>query len=344
MKGLLFSISIFLSVWLASTWSLMERQSTKTTWSSTTMSINTKKNNDYLQYHWQIIEAEKFIANEKFKESLDIYSDVFEFYSFIFLKDYKVAAQIAFYLDKKQKALYYIKEGIASGWELKAIKKNKFLAPLQDESEWKTIENNYNKLRSYYLARIDQPTRDHVQKMFKKDQKKAMGALFRIGNKSQEKYGTNKFAPHSEIQMESLVEILKNKGYPGEKLIGNDYWMSTIISHHNSISKEYNRKDTLYQSIKPALLQAIERGQMSPYEYAMVDDWQKAVASDRTETGYGFLNPPHQLTLSKTNELRQKIGLRTIALRNKLVDVEKTTGMDFHLPDWVEGHIEVEKE
>lgn len=54
------------------------------------------------------------------------------------------------------------------------------------------------------------------------------------------------------------------------------------------------------------LIQGIEQGQMTPYEYALIDDWQKAVASDRTEPGYRFLNPPNKLTLSETNDLRQK--------------------------------------
>ena len=75
----------------------------------------------------------------------------------------------------------------------------------------------------------------------------------------------------------------------------------------------------------------------------MIDDWQKAVSSDRTEPGYGFLNPPDQSTLDKTNQLRQKIGLRTIGIRNKLVDVEKKTGMNFYLSNWIEGKIKIEQ-
>lgn len=305
--------------------------------------VETDENKDYLQYHKQINEAERLISTENFKGALYKYVNVFDSYDFIFLRDYKVAAQIAFYLNEKQKSLGFIKEGISDGWDLKALKKNKFLAPLQDESEWIFLENNYISLRSKYLSRINQQSREKVRKMFKKDQKKAIGALFRIGDKAQEKYNIKKFAPHSEIQMAHLIEILENQGYPGEKLIGNDFWMSTIISHHNSISEEHNRNDTIYLLIKPALIQAIEKGQISPYEYALVDDWKKAVVSERTETGYGFLNPPNQLTLSETNRLRQTIGLRTIELRNKLIDVEKRTGMNFYLPDWIEGKIIVEQ-
>lgn len=297
----------------------------------------------YLQYHKEINAVENLLSQEDFKAALDGYESIFTSYDFVFLKDYKVAAQLALYLEEEPKAFDYIKKGIAAGWELKALKKDKFLAPLQNEVEWKAIEQAYTNLRAKYIARIDEGTRNRVKKMYKKDQWKAFGALFRMSEKAREKYAVKKFAPHSESQIAGLIGILKNQAYPGEKLIGNDYWMSTILSHHNSIAEAYNLNDTLYPSIKTALLQAIEKGEISPYEYAMIDDWYKMVTSGRRGVGYGFLDPPKQATLAETNALRQKIGLRTIALRNTLVEVENSTGMTFHLPDWVQGKIEVKQ-
>ena len=307
------------------------------------LTLNANTNWDYLNYHSKIAEAESLIGDEKFHEAITIYEEVFNFYDFVFLRDCLVAAQLSFYLNEKQKAFSYIKKCIAAGLELKALKKNKFLRQFQIGPEWKTIKKEYDSLRHLYVTRIDLPARDSVHSMFNKDQRKALGALFKIGDKAQEKYATNKFAPHSEIQMAKLITMLQNKGYPGEKLIGNDFWMATIISHHNSISQEYSKNDTIYEYVRPRLIQAIKAGQMSPYEFALIDDWQKATSSDRSETGYGFLNPPEKSTLSETDELRQKIGLRTIGLRNKLVETEKSTGMNFYLPDWVKGKISIEQ-
>lgn len=311
---------------------------------ASTEATTTTSTPSYLQYHKEINAAENLLSQKEFKAALDGYESIFNSYDFVFLKDYKVAAQLALHLDEKPKAFDYIKKGIAAGWKLKALKKDKFLAPLKKEAEWKAIEQAYTSLRAKYLARIDEGMRERVKQMYKKDQWKAFGALFRMSEKAREKYAIRKFAPHSESQIAHVIELLKNQAYPGEKLIGNDYWMSTILSHHNSIAQAYNQDDTLYPSIKTALLQAIEKGEMSPYEYAMIDDWYKMVSSGRRGVGYGFLNPPKQSTLSETNALRQKIGLRTIALRNTLVEVENNTGMNFFLPDWVQGKIEVEQQ
>jgi len=300
------------------------------------------ENLDYKEYHIQINEAEKLLSEEQFADALVQYEQVFTVYDFVFLRDYKVASQLALYLNDSTKAFEYLKEGIAAGWELKDLKKNEFLKELQKDSKWITIEQSYSNLHSQYQTGIDQNLRETVHLMFKKDQKKAMAALFRIGNKAQEKYGTKKFAPHSENQMFKLIEILNNDGYPGERIIGNDFWMSTIIGHHNSISLEYSKKDTLYNFIRPKLINAIANGDISPYEFALMDDWQKAVESERAVPGYGFLNSPKKYTLLKTNQLRQDIGLRSVGLRNKLIDMEKKTGMNFYLPDWIKGKINIE--
>ena len=297
------------------------------------------RNQDYLAYHNQILEVEKLISNEEFPKALNTYDRVFKAYDFVFLREYKIAAQLAFYLDERQRAFQYIKEGIATGWKLRELKKNKFLAPLQEDPEWKVIEEASDSLHNKYLSRIDQSIREKVRLMFKKDQRKAIGALFRISDKAKERYAIRKFAPHSETQIKELSIILENEGYPGEQLIGNNFWMSTIISHHNSIAKDYVKSDTLYHFIRPKLIQAIEKGQMSPYEFALIDDWYKATSSGRTETGYGFLNAPYQSTLSLTNELRFAIGLRSVELRNKLIEIENRTGMNLYLPDWVKGKI-----
>lgn len=301
--------------------------------------IQEGKGQDYRNYNAQTIEAEKLISEGKFPEALTTYEQLFQNYAFVFLRDFKIATQLSLYLNKKSKSLDLIKKGINAGWELKNIKKNGYLKNHLKKTDWRIIKQSYPGLHSTYLAGLEYTLRKKVQRMFKEDQRKALGALFKVGNKAQERYAVKKFAPHSEIQISKLIKILEEHGYPGEMLIGNNFWMSTILSHHNSISKEYNSYDTAFNFIKPKLIHAIDQGQMSPYEYALIDDWQKATSSDGTEVGYGFLTSVHQSTLVETDQLRGLIGLRSIDLRNKLVDIEMKTGMDFYLPRWIKGKI-----
>jgi len=183
---------------------------------------------DYRKYHEQINKAEKYISKEQFREALKTCNKIFTSFDFVFLRDYKIAAQIALYLDDKKTVFEIIKKGIIGGWSLKSLKKDDSLSILQNELEWHLIEKECPEHRRKYLQRIDKATKDKVHEMYKKHQKKALGALFRIGDKAQGRYALKKFAPHSETQLKKLINILEDRGYPGEQLIGNNFWVSTI--------------------------------------------------------------------------------------------------------------------
>ena len=295
--------------------------------------INTGEHQDYEFYHQQVIKAETLIASENYSEALLLYEQLFNDYNFIFLREYQVASQLALYANDIQKSLEYIKQGVISGWKIKSIKKNEYLTALFKDEGWKSIEMEYPKLQQQYESKLNQNIREQVKQMYAKDQKKALKALFRFSSKAQDKYAEHKFAPHSEHQMAKFSAILESKGYPGEKLIGNSTWMSTILSHHNSISADYNQKDTIYPALQPRLMDAIKKGQMSPYEYIVIDDWYRTVTYDRKEVTYGVLDPPSSSDLSKTNELREKIFVRPYELRDKLMASQEKTGMNFYLSD-----------
>ena len=78
------------------------------------------------------------------------------------------------------------------------------------------------------------------------------------------------------------------------------------------------KKDRLYLNLIPQLKQSLINGQISPYEFAGMDDWYHTTKYDRTRPTYGILDPPSQSNLSETNELRET-----------LVDIQKKTGMNF---------------
>ena len=302
---------------------------------------------DYIEYHQRVLQAEEQIALENYSRAIELYEELFEQFEFVFLRDYQRATQLALHLGNHQLTEALLRQAISSGWSEKSIKKNKFLSSFRQTSHWKAINKDYALLREQYENRIDADLRQQVKKMFSRDQKKALGALFKFGSKGQDRYAEKKFAPHSKDQMTEFQEILNSDGYPGERLIGNDYWMSTILSHHNSISQDHAMNDTIYPGLKPYLMRSLKNGQVSPFELALIDEWYIAVKSGRTSPGgYGILDPPTEKTLERFNEMRKVIMMRPIQLRNQLVEIERKTGMDFYLEGtpWIDGKIEILKE
>lgn len=301
------------------------------------------KNQAYEKYHQQVIEVEQLIALEKYQAALFLLDELITSYDFVFLREYQIATQLALFSKDISKAKEYLEKGILAGWGIKSIKKNNFLKKLPKE-DWLAIKKKYKQLNKQYKTTLNSTVRKQVKQLFSKDQWKAIGALFTFSSDSQDRYAERKFAPHSEVQMATLANILETHGYPGERLIGNNLWMSTILNHHNSISKAYNEKDTLYLNLQPQLKQAIKNGQISPYDFALMEDWYLLTKTSRTTSFYGIVAAPTQTELATTNELRKAIFLRSVELRNNLVDIQHKTGIDFSLPGepWIDGKIVIE--
>ncbi|UZR97802.1 hypothetical protein [Chondrinema litorale] len=306
--------------------------------------IKTFGQDNYLVYNKEIISCEQLIAENKFSQAIEHYETLFKKYDFIFLRDIKVATQLCAYEKDFEAGFKFIRLGIANGWTLKNISKDNKLKLFHKSPAWKNIEQEYDSLHNQYLLRLNMELKEQVHVMFKKDQKKAFGAFVKIGQKAKRRYSEKKFAPHSEKQMEKLNNILDRFGYPGEKLIGNDLWGSVILSHHNSISVKYNLNDTLYSNLKPKLIDALKKGEISTYEFAVIADWRIAALNHHSLTSFGFLGSiPHSAYLKAVNKNRAEIGMRSIELQNKLIGIENDKGLNLYLPKgWQNGKITVE--
>ena len=308
--------------------------------------VSTKSNaqENYLIYHSKVIECEELIVEGKYTSAINKFDSLFNQFNFLFLRDIKVAAELSAYEKDYNSGLKFLRLGIKAGWTFKSINKSKNLQSLKECSEWaKIIVSEYDSLHKIYLSKLNFVLKEQVHEMFKNDQKMALGAFIRIGQKSKRRYSERKFAPHSEHQLEKLEQILNEYGYPGEQLIGNNLWASVILCHHNSISLDYNSKDTLYKKLKPKLMKALKRGELSPYELAQIEDWKIAGLSGHELSACGFIGKiPNTTELKTVNENRSEIGLRSIELRNNLIDIEKSTGLNLYLPKgWQDGKITV---
>ena len=293
--------------------------------------VKASQNENYLDYHLKIRQAEVLIAENSFESALKVYEEVFNSYSFVFERDYKIAAQLAWQFGDESKACEFVKYGIARGWKMKDIKKTKFLKSFRRTRGFKTVKASYDSLHDSYSKRINGDLRWEVRKMSWKDQSKALMALFRFSGNAQAKYGEKKFAPKNALRLQRLLHIIENDGYPGERLIGDEAWMMGIIARRNQISQKFSQTDTIYQHLKPILFNAIVKGEMSPAIYAFIDNWFITVESRRGLRSYGFLDELRPEDLTRSNRLREKIGLRTVETHNKLIDLQEQTGMRFYL-------------
>ena len=84
----------------------------------------TKKPANYRDYHKGINKAEELIIQRKFNAALRSLDEVFDSYDFVFVREYKIAAQLALSTADTVKALAYLKKGMRMGWPINEVKKN----------------------------------------------------------------------------------------------------------------------------------------------------------------------------------------------------------------------------
>ncbi|HAA17796.1 MAG TPA: hypothetical protein DCR93_10960 [Cytophagales bacterium] len=298
----------------------------------------------YSDYHRSVITIEELLVAKQFQEALAGYEQLLSTYDFVFLRDLVVASQLAAYQDEEETACAWIRRGIAAGWTWKGLKKVPVLKEKLSPESWQMLKEDYEALHAQYQSWAYTPLRDEMKTLVQADQRKAFRVFLRITDKGQTRAAERIAAPQSEQHVREIERIMNTHGYPGEQLIGNNTWGSMLLSHHNSISQAYTLQDELYPQLRPLLQAAWERGELSPYEWALMEDWRKVAVTEHQQTVYGFLGAIADAEAAQdVDRNRAKIGLRSLALRNALFDLAEETKINFYLPGgtWQPGKIEV---
>ena len=291
---------------------------------------------NYLEYHTEISKAEEFIVNRQFNESLEIYRMLTDKYGHMFLRDIKVAAQLAAYSNETDNLFYFLEKGMKKGWTSKEIMNMKILKKYKNDNRWEKLKANKDQFRLEFDSSIDLQLRTEIREMFKEDQKRAIRVALTPTNKWREQYTNRKFVPNNRAQVRRINQIIDQRGFPGENIIGDKSWATVIISH--------NEHDTIYNQLRPKLYSAFERGELSAIELAIIETWRIVVDMDRKEKGFIIWGDEiTKLESIKGDSLRHSIGLRSIKLNNKLIQTEKELDMKFYLSPFHGGLITIKE-
>ena len=291
---------------------------------------------NYLNYHKEIIRAEEYIVKKQFAESLKIYRLLSEEYEHLFLRDCKVAAQLAAYTGDAENLFFFLERGMKKGWTLKEIIRNRSFKKFKYDKRWAYLESNQDRFKENFYQGINTQLRTEIRKMFVKDQKRALRVALTPIKKWRERYTKCKFVPNNRVQVRRINKIIDQFGYPGEKIIGDKSWATVIISH--------NEHDTIYYELESKLYSAFERGEISPIDLAIIETWRTGV-----NTGWkdkSFIIFKEQIGVQEAthaDSLRQSIGLRNIELNNKLIQIQNELKMNFYLSPFHGGLITIKE-
>jgi hypothetical protein len=281
---------------------------------------------DYHAYHAWIREIEHDLLDCKWDSALSKYLKLEQRYDFLFIKDLKIALQLAYRRGESSSLQRFSEAAFVQGWDWKKVRRD-----LKENPDFRTGLQLRLKAISKQTERSKFPNpeiRQQVKKLFIQDQWQALGALFVFPSERRERYIERKIAVKARLRAEEIWKIIDTIGYPGERMIANAVWASTILSHYNSLSEGFVKADTLYLTRRSILQREIEQGRISPFEFALIDNWYQSVSSHRAIESYGILEGEvTSHALNSVNANRLAVGLQTIEDHNRLLQLQKDTGI-----------------
>jgi hypothetical protein len=229
---------------------------------------------NYINYHKDIINAEDLFIRNNDKAAVEAYKRIFTQYSKAFVKDCYIAAQVACHVKDTINLKLFLTMCFNKGMEWSIIDADSNLAALLNQypSYKKVIKNEYDNSRDIFCSSINIPLRYEITTMFKKDQlyhdikpQKLWDSLFRMVTKE---------------NIERIITITKQYGYPGEHLIGisNNILDNTCITLTDSDLEEitplfFYHQACGFQILSKELYESVIKGDIHPREYATLYEW-----------------------------------------------------------------------
>lgn len=279
---------------------------------------------NYFDYYKEINKGKVLIASQNTEESINCYFSVFEKFDFVFARDCYNAIELSALAKDSVKLEYFIRRGIKQGLKFSQIIEVKNVSKFQNSTFLKEIEKEKDSLENAYRNSINWELRNLIIEMFKEDQaireKYYNAILFKRKKIGHEWEALNK------IQVKQILEITKEYGFPGEKIIGVDTDEMHAKINNSNISAgmpivlfihHFSQPNESYDSL---LFEQIEKGNLYNEHFATICDFE-ATFGKKIYPNYGFFafkKMPKIIEEEEINRKRKEISLLSISEFEKL--------------------------
>lgn len=213
------------------------------------------QDNNYIQYHQEIVNARLAIADENFEKSLFYYQNAFSLVNVAFKIDLMNAAKCGALSHNDSLMYLYIESSLKKGLSFLNYKNDTItFKDYINTPKWMEIENKSSFYKKEFESKINKRYIELLDSLDKKDQYYRRKKTFMgIGK-------TNKFKymRYQDSLIAIALDSLRNLwGYPSDKNIGKASF-SLICFHHRCA-------DSIY--LKEVELKALQEGDITPGYY-----------------------------------------------------------------------------
>ena len=283
---------------------------------------------NYIDFQKNITRAEIAILDSNYTEATNIYYDLFQNYDFVFLGNCVSACQSAIAINNDTLAFYFATRAIKHGLKMNQIETEKTLKLLQTKAQWNTFSANYDSLRAIYTKSVNWELRKKINELYDRDQLWRDRHELQWWNFLWKPLIKRRWYKELEqiVEME-LVPLIKQYGYPGEKLIGVD----EKYMHHKSKNDSYNSSKIVIILIHyysknrnlddTFLIDEIKKGNLNAKQFADFHDFRARTSGKNDYYCQWYWNLKFMMSLNKNiteedvNKRRAEIGLGPHELR-----------------------------
>lgn len=268
-----------------------------------------------IDYYKGINEGKMFAIENDYKSAINSYQQVFRKNDFVFARDCFNAIELSILAKDSVRIKYFIERAILQGIRISDIEKSHKLTDYLELSVLDEIKEKEDSLLTIYSSRINWEIREEVNQMFLEDQK--IREKYYSSNIFNKRKIAQKWEALNAIQVERLIEITKQYGFPGEKLIGIDRnemhakirtdnysagMPIVILIHH------FSRPNSSYDEL---LSEEVEKGNLYNEHFATICDFEAKFGKNRFNNFgyYGLRHQPKVLDKNTLNLKRQRIGI-----------------------------------
>lgn len=283
---------------------------------------------NYIEYHKEARLIETHILDSSYAKAVIGYKNLFSKYDFVFAEDCFRAAQTATFIEDTANSFLFIERAVKQGVTLERILADSILIELSTLNNWSIFENKYESLRSHYISGIDWELRQKINDLYDLDQKFRDKHELHPWNFLWRPIIWMKWKKiTTEIVENELIPLIKEYGFPNEKLIGldeekfhykqkydhlNSNYAFIILVHYFSIPRTTD--------LNELLLDGIKTGAISPRQYASIIDFQAAHGKEKYYQGLHYnewhkSNNESEFDLINKNRLR--IGLESLDIQSR---------------------------
>lgn len=285
-----------------------------------------------IDYYIGINEAKLYVIENDFDSAINSYSQVFGSNDFVFARDCFNAIEISILAKNSVKIKYFIEKAISQGIRVSDIEQSFKLDDYLAPKALNEIKANEDSLFTIYSSRINWKIREEINQMFSEDQ--IIREEYYTANIFQRNKVRKKWKTLNAKQVERLIEITKQYGFPGESLIGldrNEMHPKIKTSNYSAgmpiviFIHHFSQPNPSYDGL---LYQELIKGNLYNEHFATICDFEAEFGKSRFDIYgyYGLRQQPKKLDKNNLNLKRQQIGIlefEQIEMLNKIKNITK---------------------